>query len=95
MAAEPKTIKVVPGSDLAKILADAAGETVILESAGAYYQLAPVKTERERPSPEEAARSRDAILKAAGGWQGLIDAGEFKAYVRERRHTANRHSIKL
>ncbi len=95
MAAEPRRIKVTPGSGLAELLAEARTEPVILDRAGDLYRLSPMNKEHERPSPEEVARSQEAIRKAAGGWKGLIDAEEFKAYLYERRHTANRPSVRL
>ena len=95
MATGPRTFKVTPGSDLAELLAEAGAKPVILECNGDLYQLARLDKEKERPSPEEVARSREAILNAAGGWKGLVDAEQFKGYVRERRNTANRPSVKL
>jgi len=53
-----------------------------------------MKKKLKTPTPEEIARSREGILKAAGSWKD-IDAEEFKAYIYERRSTANRRSIKL
>ncbi len=37
----------------------------------------------------------DAFVSAAGSWKGLIDAEAFKGYIRERRTTASRPSVKL
>jgi hypothetical protein len=50
--------------------------------------------EEKTPSPEDVARSRDRILGAAGSWKG-IDTEAFKAYIKDRRQTANRPSVKL
>lgn len=36
----------------------------------------------------------EGIRKAAGTWQGLVDAEAFKAYVRERRRTKNRPPVR-
>jgi hypothetical protein len=47
-----------------------------------------------RPSPERVARSIEGIRKAAGAWVGNVDAEAFKAYVRERRRTANRPPVR-
>jgi uncharacterized protein (DUF433 family) len=46
------------------------------------------------PSPEDIARSREGVREAAGSWKD-IDTEAFKAYIAQRRHTANRPSIKL
>jgi uncharacterized protein (DUF433 family) len=45
-------------------------------------------------SPQAVARSREGIRKAAGSWKA-IDTEAFKAYIAQRRHTANRPSVKL
>jgi hypothetical protein len=90
MANEPtKKISVPEGSDLAKILTDAAGSPILLEKNDEIYRLEHMGQEGKTPSPEDVARSRDGILKAAGSWQG-IDTEAFKAYIAYRRHTANR-----
>jgi uncharacterized protein (DUF433 family) len=46
------------------------------------------------PRPDDVARSREGIREAAGSWKD-IDTEAFKAYIADRRHTANRPSIKL
>ena len=95
MTHEPtKKISVPDGSDLAKILTDAAGSPIVLEKNGELYRLERMENDEKTPSPEEVTRSRDGIRKAAGSWQG-IDTEAFKAYIADRRHTANRPSIKL
>ncbi len=48
-----------------------------------------------RPSAEDAELSRQGIVKAAGGWEGLVDAEEFKAYIYERRRMPGRPSVRL
>jgi hypothetical protein len=53
-----------------------------------------MENEGTMPSPEEVARSRDGIRKAAGSWKD-IDTEAFKTYIADRRHTANRPSVKL
>jgi hypothetical protein len=95
MTHEPtKKISVPDGSDLAKILTDAAGSPIVLEKNGELYRLERMRQEEKIPSPEDVALSRDGIRKAAGSWQG-IDTESFKAYIADRRHTANRPSVKL
>ncbi len=46
------------------------------------------------PSPEQVARSIAGIEKAVGAWKN-IDAEALKAYIRERRRTANRPPMQL
>jgi hypothetical protein len=90
----PKKIKVPEGSSLAKLLTDAAVSPILLEKNGELYRLERMETEDNTLSPEDVSRSKDGILKAAGSWQG-IDTEAFKAYIADRRHTANRPSVKL
>jgi hypothetical protein len=90
----PKKIKVTAASDLAKLLRDAAARPILLEKNGELYRLERMETEGNTLSPKDVSRSKDGILKAAGSWQG-IDTEAFKAYISDRRHTANRPSVKL
>jgi hypothetical protein len=90
----PKKITVPEGSNLAKLLSDAAASPILLEKNGELYRLERMEKEGKVLSPEEVIRSRDGILKAAGSWKGM-DTDAFKAYIAEHRHTANRPSIKL
>jgi hypothetical protein len=95
MRDEPvKKITVSEGSSLAKLLTDAAGSPILLEKNGELYRLERMGREEKPPSPEEVTRSREGIRKAAGSWQG-IDTEAFKAYIKDRRQTANRPSVKL
>jgi hypothetical protein len=92
MSNEPvKKITVSEGSSLAKLLADAAGSPILLENNGELYRLERMGQEGNTPSPEEVTRSKDGVLKAAGSWHGM-DTEAFKAYIADRRHTANRFS---
>ncbi len=50
---------------------------------------------KKRAKRAKTQADHDAFIQAAGSWTGLIDAEEFKAYIRERRTTANRPSVKL
>jgi hypothetical protein len=95
MANEPtKKIKVPEGSSLAKLLADAAARPILLEKNGELFRLERMENTDKAPSPDEVTRSREGILKAAGSWKGM-DTEAFKAYIAERRHTANRPPVKL
>jgi hypothetical protein len=86
-----KKITVPEGSDLAKLLTDAAAKPIVLENNGELYRLERMETEGNAPTPEEVARSKDGILKAAGSWKD-IDTEGFKAYINDRRQTANHSS---
>jgi hypothetical protein len=89
----PKKITVTKGSSLAKLLTEAAVRPILLEKNGEVFLLERMGNE-ETLSPDAVARSKDGILKAAGSWKG-IDTEGFKAYIKERRQTANRPSVKL
>ena len=62
--------------------------------AFASHAVERVSDEDTAPSPEDVARSREGIREAAGSWKD-IDTEAFKAYIKERRQTANRPSVKL
>jgi uncharacterized protein (DUF433 family) len=62
--------------------------------AYASHAVERVSDEETAPHPEDVARSREGIREAAGSWKG-IDTAAFKAYIKERRQTANRPSVKL
>ena len=95
MAHEPtKKITVSEGSDLAKLLTDAGSSPILLEKNGELYRLERMEEKDTVPSPEDVARSRDGIRQAAGSWKD-IDTEAFKAYIAQRRHIANRPSVKL
>lgn len=92
-----KPIHVDHGSELDRYLDDAADAPVMLERDGKLYRLTLVERTSndalwENYDPERALAG---IRAAAGGWEGLVDAEEFKRYIYERRRTANRPSIEL
>jgi hypothetical protein len=89
-----KKITVPEGSSLAKLLTDAAGSPILLEKNGELYRLERLEQLAKTPSPADVTRSRAGIRKAAGSWQD-IDTKAFKAYIKDRRQTANRPSVKL
>jgi uncharacterized protein (DUF433 family) len=62
--------------------------------AYAHQVLLRIGNDAAAPSPEDIARSRAGIRKAAGSWQA-IDTEAFKAYIKDRRQTANRPAVKL
>lgn len=97
MAKALRRIRITPDSDLALLIREAVGtgEPVIVDTGEAAYPIyvsAP-DTER-RPSPEEARRSRDGILEAAGSWED-VDVDAFKADLHERRQASSRPAVRL
>jgi hypothetical protein len=101
MVAKATTIRVDPDSELARIVEQAAERPIRLRLGDAVFRL-----EREdRPDRPDADPStsvwdgydpeaaRAGILAAAGGWRGLVDGEELKAYIRERRKTKNRPDV--
>lgn len=90
-----KTIKVEPGSELDRLLTEANTSEVVLEKDGVRYRLVCQAMPVEQDDiwagydPERALAN---LRAAAGGWQGLVDAEDFKRYIAERRRTANRPS---
>ncbi len=95
MAHEPtKTIKVTADSELGKLVDEAARHPVLLEKNGEVFLLERMEQEENTPSPDDVAKSREGIRKAAGSWKD-IDTEAFKAYIKDRRQMANRPSVKL
>jgi hypothetical protein len=90
----PKKITVAKGSSLDKLLSEAALRPILLEKNGQVFLLERMENDEKTPSPEDVTRSREGILKAAGSWKD-IDTEAFKAYIKDRRQTANRPSVKL
>lgn len=95
-----KTLRVPPDSELSLLLHDAlaTGEPVTVDTGDALFRL-DVDSAVDTPSQSQATvdateRSREGIREAAGSWAD-IDADAFKAYIRERRRTANRPPVKL
>ncbi len=98
MNAQP--YKVNPDSETARLVKEAASSRmpVRVDTGEAVYRLNVDEESPEQlhlPTPEEAAASVAAIRQVAGTWKDLVDADELKAYIRERRKTANRPSLEL
>ena len=79
MASEPKKIKVTPGSELARLLDEASGESLLLEKDGVVYRLS---TEEEDIwagyDPEQVIAALD---RTAGSWADIdADALIMKLY---------------
>jgi hypothetical protein len=85
-------------SDLIKAAAKTGDAVEVLVDGERFVvTVAPLSggSRREPLSEEEAARSLAGIRRAAGSWRGLVDAEEFKAYIRERRRTSSRPDVEL
>lgn len=67
MAAEREPIPVPGGSDLARLLDDAAGEPIRLEKDGVTYRLAP-ETNEDIWARYDAQGVLDALEQTAGTW---------------------------
>jgi hypothetical protein len=93
MASEPQTIEVTPESELGSVLdAAGAGPTRLVRN-GIRFHLA--REGDDIWAGYDPVEARAGILAASGSWKGLIDAEAFKAYIRERRRTKNRPSVRL
>ena len=76
---------------------------VIVDERGGRVVMSPVRPRvvetsdeiRRPPTPEEVQRALEGINRAAGGWKGLMDAEEFKTYIRQRRRTKNRPPVRF
>lgn len=99
MERELKKVNLPPESDLAHMLKEAtrSGQLVVVDTGEALYSLSvDILDDRSRaPGAGDVASSIEGILKAAGGWKGIVDADEFKTYIHKRRRTSSRPSIRL
>lgn len=90
MAAEPKRIRVTPGSELAEIIKEASRGPVVLESNGERYRLDRMEREKddlwEGYDPEKV---REAIKKYAGSIKD-VDPDEWIADVYRAREEGSR-----
>ncbi|MDP9367332.1 MAG: hypothetical protein M3Q03_03480 [Chloroflexota bacterium] len=60
MVAETKTIEVVPGSDLARVLDEAGGKPLILVKDGVRYRLTPEDASASSSETEQAGAPKDS-----------------------------------
>jgi hypothetical protein len=76
------------------LIQDEHGDRVVMAPVGprAVWDSEEIKRQR---TPEEVARTLEGINRAAGSWKGLVDAEEFKSYIRERRRTKNRPPVRF
>ncbi len=93
MNAQP--YKVTPDSETARLVKEAASSRapVRVDTGEGVYRLNADAERLPLPTPAEAAASVAAIKQVAGAWKDLVDADALKAYIRERRKTANRPSL--
>lgn len=78
MATEPKRIAVDPTSDLARLLDEAAGSSLLLEKDGVIFRIT---TESPRRRADYDPRDTVAAMRAAAGSWKDIDAEAFKAQL--------------
>ena len=92
----PKIITLPDDSELAAAIRNAAteGSPLIFATGNERYTIEVSRESKDdiwaNYDPEA---SREGILRAAGSWRD-IDAEAFKAYIRERRLTKNRPSVR-
>jgi len=76
MAREIKRVKVLPGSDLDRLLEEAARGPLLLERDGERYRV-----EREDIWADyDAEKVRESVAKYAGSWKD-VDLEAFKAFI--------------
>ena len=93
MAAEPKRIRVAPGSELARLLEEAGPAPLLLERNGELYRLNRLESEREDIwAGYDAQEVRQALKQSAGALTG-VNKDKLLADIREQRgqHRSGRH----
>jgi hypothetical protein len=66
MLTPPRTIHVKPGSELDRLLEDAAGTPIILEKSGVRYRLDRLEPSTESEVPPPAEVIKDSITNIVG-----------------------------
>lgn len=92
MASEPKTVEVEPGSELDRLLDEAARAPLRLVRNGEPFRLDREAGDEDIWAGYDPELARESTLAASGAWKDF-DADGFKAYIRERRRTKNRPSV--
>lgn len=99
MASARETIDIANNPDLLRIvetMRQRHTSAVLTNGTENVAVMTPVgEAPRRRRTRVKTQADHDAFIQAAGSWKGLIDAEAFKAYLRERRKTANRPSVTL
>lgn len=91
MAGQLRTINVEPGSELDRVLDEAQDTSLRLVCGGDRFRL-----HRETDDIWEGYDpdlARESTLAFSGVWKDF-DAEAFKAYIRERRRTKNRPTVR-
>ncbi len=94
------TVTIEPESKLAEALREAAetGHVLVIRAGDTSYTMnikgGSVQSDDRKPIPEEGEAFRAALDAAFGTWDDAR-AEEFKAYIRERRKSGSRPSVKL
>jgi len=94
MASEPRTIEVEPGGEVDRLLEEAVERPLRLVRGGRRFRLDVEPADDDIWAGYDPERARQSTLAFAGAWKGLVDAEAFKAYIRERRKTKNRPSVR-
>lgn len=90
MAAERKKIKVTAGGELAKLLEEAAGGPLVIETEGKLYRLDRMEREPEDIwAGYDAKAALDGINAAAGSWADL-DPEAVKEFIYRAREEGTR-----
>jgi len=100
VASERETIDISNNPELLRLvetMRERNTSAVLTNGAEDLAVVTPVGEDKpkKRSKRVKTRADHDAFVQAAGSWKGLIDAEEFKTYIRERRTTANRPSVKL
>ena len=84
MVATAKTIEVVPGSELDRVLEEAAGAPVVLVKDSRRFRLAPEDAKEDIWTNYDPERVRQVLAETAGAWKD-IDTEALKADIRAQR----------
>ncbi len=79
MAKEPKRIKIARGTEVARLLEEAAAAPLLLEKDGEIYRLNRAEAE-DVWAEYDPEKVREALTKYAGSWKD-IDTEAFKAFI--------------
>lgn len=84
MVTTAKTIEVLPGGELDRLLAEANGASLILVRDGVRYRLAPDRDEDDIWANYDPERVKQVLADVAGAWTH-IDTEALKADLRAQR----------
>ena len=84
MVATEKTIEVVPGSELDRLLEEAAGATLVLVKNGRRFRLAPEDAKQDIWATYDPERALQVLAETAGAWKN-VDTEALKADIRAQR----------